>query len=547
MKILKVSNKINILQHSNQSKIYLLYQYFQPSDKLRFKEIIYCLKKNIENPFVEKIFLLNEKIYSKKELGGLSSDKICQIDVKDRLTFKMAFEFVEENKEKFPGFYCIMNSDIFFDNSIEKLKHTNLHETKSFMSLLRWEYNPKNIANSKLFGPRFDSQDTWIIHSNQNISEQMRKTLNFQFGKPGCDNKLIYLFYIFGYEVYNDPLCIKSYHVHSSKERSYTFKDSVLPPWGMISPYGVKFDKLVNTLGYDVKYCANKTENFSKINFEDNNKLHDYICTKLSHNENFYIPSISNIESNFAVFIEFLKKEPQNAFLQKQVIQYFNNHIIPLKNITGIMFKNIQEIMQYSTLYLSSFHGCTMYSMWEPNTEVYRMTLQSHDHIASMCKEAEPISNCVFDVFHYLNYPKVWTEALMNKKLLIVSPYANEIESNLSQREKVYGRDLFPYCSFVCITTPDAQNDGMKQDHAQVVQHFYKNCVKEQEYDVALINWEGYGNMLCKEIYGSGKSAIYISRVLQMYFGVYDTTWMKERPDIFKMYLNDGWNRIVKN
>ena len=98
------------------------------------------MKKNIENPFIDKIFLLNEKIYSKNYLGGLHSDKICQIDVKDRLTFKMAFEFVEENKEKFPGFYCIMNSDIF---SIIN-KHTNLHETKSFVSLLRWEYNAKH-------------------------------------------------------------------------------------------------------------------------------------------------------------------------------------------------------------------------------------------------------------------------------------------------------------------------------------------------------------------------------------------------------------------
>ena len=77
MKILKISNKLDVNQDHNQSKIYLLYQYFKPNDKLRFKEIIYCLKKNIENPFIDKIFLLNEKIYSKNDLGGLHSDKIC--------------------------------------------------------------------------------------------------------------------------------------------------------------------------------------------------------------------------------------------------------------------------------------------------------------------------------------------------------------------------------------------------------------------------------------------------------------------------------------
>ena len=53
----------------NNNPIYLVQQFFIHSNKERFKEIKYCLKQNIQLHFFEKIILLNEKIYSKEELG----------------------------------------------------------------------------------------------------------------------------------------------------------------------------------------------------------------------------------------------------------------------------------------------------------------------------------------------------------------------------------------------------------------------------------------------------------------------------------------------
>ena len=52
--------------------------------------------------------------------------------------------------------------------------------------------------------PRFDSQDVWIFHSTNSIEENQEKAFSFEFGKPGCDNKIIYLMKILGYEIYNE-------------------------------------------------------------------------------------------------------------------------------------------------------------------------------------------------------------------------------------------------------------------------------------------------------------------------------------------------------
>ena len=40
-----------------------------------------------------------------------------------------------------------------------------------------------------------------------------------------------------------------------------------------------------------------------------------------------------------------------------------------------------------------------------------------------------------------------------------------------------------------------------------------------------------------------GKSAIYVGGVLQMYFGILGNRWLKERPEIVKLYRNQHWTR----
>ena len=49
--------------------------------------------------------------------------------------------------------------------------------------------------------------------------------------------------------------------------------------------------------------------------------------------------------------------------------------------------------------------------------------------------------------------------------------------------------------------------------------------------------------MVCAEIYKLGKSAIYVGGVLQMYFGIYGERWLREFPEIMKLYLNNNWSR----
>ena len=76
-------------------------------------------------------------------------------------------------------------------------------------TLCRFEYDGKKkledcILKSK---PRFNCQDTWIVHSNfiKDIADNDLFKFNFNLGVPGCDHKLLYEMNNLGFTIYNNP------------------------------------------------------------------------------------------------------------------------------------------------------------------------------------------------------------------------------------------------------------------------------------------------------------------------------------------------------
>ena len=176
----QISDK-TIIEKEVNDEIILIQQFFIHSSTERYKEIKETLAYNVHNNCIDKIILLNERIYSSDELG-ISSDKIKQVNIKKRLTYKDVFDYartVGNNK-----YIILSNSDIFFDATIKRIKISGLTTNKKLFSLLRYEYKPGiPLKNCSLFGPRPDSQDSWIWHSKWKIPKDISKVLNIELGK----------------------------------------------------------------------------------------------------------------------------------------------------------------------------------------------------------------------------------------------------------------------------------------------------------------------------------------------------------------------------
>ena len=535
MKFLLQSNSVEqkTYKTNDKTQIHLFTQFFIHQNILRREEIRTCMKKNVENDSIYKIHLLNEKIYTDEEMGLSKNNRIVQTNIFRRITFKDIFKYIRKNNIQ--GYLVFANIDIFFDKTLDNLLVSQIDEKKQMFALLRYEYNGKSTLTSPIFGPRSDSQDTWIFHSNTIIIEQQEIIFSFEFGMPGCDNKFIYLMKILGYDIINDPSFIRTYHNHRSNIRSYGIKDVVPPPYGWISPSGYDDNAIL-----DVKIEELKKEN---IWFNDNDIIREYILLKLSSNEKFIIPRVSGIENNFAAFIAMY---PHCAEKDKRYIEsYLNNVTKTMKNNAGILVSNLNSIARYSKQYLDAFENCELFCGWEMNGVCYPHIKDSHDYIKKRFSSKKMVWSYALDVFHYV-HSNPWTHALKGKRILIVSPFEESILQQIPLRKKLFGGiDLFPDCTFITIKPPITQGNEKSREFHEELDDFYIRLDKLKDlYDVALLSCGGYGNIICNYIFTThNKSAIYMGGTLQMVFGILGRRWLLERPDVVRLYMNENWTR----
>jgi hypothetical protein len=202
-----------------------------PNDNKRLEELLFCLKKNISNSLIKNIYLLNEEFIDLSKYG-VSSKKIIQENINERLTYKKAFDYCN-------GFvkgelWILANADIYFNDTLAKIESYDLDNT--LIALLRYELNSSgelNIFTYKDTGkPRDDSQDAWIFKTPIISTTDM----DFHLGVGGCDNKIAHLFSKQDYRLLNPCSEIEITHKHAAKNKDWHHKALISPPWLKIKP-----------------------------------------------------------------------------------------------------------------------------------------------------------------------------------------------------------------------------------------------------------------------------------------------------------------------
>ena len=222
-------------------EIWAVSQYFKHKDKQRSQEIKQCLAINCSNPHIDRIVLLTEQDYSREWTGIPGATKIQQVIIRKRLTYANFLQYVHD-VIPYRVYVILCNSDIYFADSLTNLWKINL--TGRMLALLRWD--DTTTLNSKLsysdsvqlqlesrrkatlFGPRADSQDTWIF-----LSDSIKDTVwnyavfDFELGHPGCDNAFAGHILQHRFFISNPALTFKTYHLHNSAIRTYSKTDII--------------------------------------------------------------------------------------------------------------------------------------------------------------------------------------------------------------------------------------------------------------------------------------------------------------------------------
>jgi hypothetical protein len=508
--------------------IVLIQQYYLDDDFSRRAENKLCLLTNSQNSAITKIILLNEKLYSSEELG-VNSDKIEQVVIDKRLTYKNVFDYVSDNNIN--GYIVLANTDIFFDNTLANVMRTGISTSRQMFCQLRFEYESGlELDKCPLFGPRPNSQDAWIWHSNAKTTPKQRKVLDVKLGTPGCDNKIIYLFNLLGFACYNEPYLMKAYHYHESQVRTYDPSTTK-----SVKPHYYIYPVLPTSSG-------NHDQHHTFDIIRENDNLRRYVARKLTCGEPFILPRIAGVENEVAMrsIITLRNKDGQQSV--NNLVQDLKKMGPTMKCHAGIKFTGIDSVYKYAKMYMAAFHKCEKYFWWEPWGNVGASIPYSLEFMTENFQKPK-FDALALDVFNSIA-SEPWTLALKGKRVLIISPFVESFKEKVDKRTEIYGIDLFPDCELSFIKPPQTQGDS-QSDEFDVELHRFVNELEEikDTYDVALCSCGGYGNLVCSALFDMGKSAIYVGGVLQMYFGVYGERWLREHPDIMRMYMNRHWSR----
>ena len=505
--------------------INLFQQFYINKIDERQNEIRKTLLYNCNNNLINNIYLLNERIYTDEELG-VKSDKIKQIVIGKRMTYQDIFTFVENNN--IDGYIIISNSDIFFDKSIKNIQKCQVIKDKKVYCLNRFNFNSKNLSGLVLdLSGRPDCQDVWIYHSKFNNILFNKDIFDIELGTPGCDNKIIYLFKILGFNCYNEPEIIKSYHFHKIMTRNYD-QNTKRPnyPYYAIFPV-LKHDYIDN--------CRNKFNYLSFDINEENKKIYDYILTNINNNKKFIIPQITIPDNNLAFTGVVLSQNKNNNDFEK----FKEDLKVMVDRFVNI--NSLNDIQTYSRIYLETFHRCNTYIKWEPWGSVYSNTSQSHYFIEkNFVKNMNLWGESFYQFYNIHNNP--WSISLKGKKLLIISEFNNIIREKINNREKIYGIDLYPECEFIFI---DLLEEDKKLSYDILLKKIFNNINNlSDNFDVALLSCGGLSNLILSTIDDIGKSGIVVNSFLEISFGIYNSDFEERHKDIIKLYKNDYWTKF---
>lgn len=141
-------------------------------------------------------------------------------------------------------------------------------------------------------------------------------------------------------------------------------------------------------------------------------------------------------------------------------------------------------------------------------------------------------------------FAKPWSAALKGKKVLVVHPFDESIQSQYTNREALFNNpDVLPeFASLTCIRAVQSIA-GQKTEFETWFDalEYMKNQIKEADFDVAIIGAGAYGLPLAAFVKELGKIAIQMSGSTQILFGIKGKRW-EQIPEIAKLF-NEHWVR----
>lgn len=321
-------------------RIILVTPYFKAASSERQKELDECLSRNASCQYVNEIVLLIDDGH----VPSISSAKLSLVHLDHRPTYR---DWVDLALGYRNCIVVLANSDIYFDDSINNLA-TILQEPGNLVALTRYE----KVGNQLIPHPNPQwSQDVWAISSESLVNKTLLNSLNMPLGVPRCDNKIVYLFKMHGWDVYNPYQFVSTTHLHESQHRSYNKQSDITVVGGV--GYVYPTEQLSTPSRTDIHVWPVSSRGISSVKL--NKTLDEWLAkneSKPPARRQTFVPAIN------AILMPVIKREIP------ELVRYFSSTLSPVREDASLhMFLSIDQTWSESdkhrvlcSIHASPFH-----------------------------------------------------------------------------------------------------------------------------------------------------------------------------------------------
>lgn len=272
---------------------------------------------------------------------------------------------------------------------------------------------------------------------------------------------------------------------------------------------------------------------------KDTNKSSELIYNLLSGDKPCMIARFGDVELLTAV--NYLgvsaKKKDVIGYIQGKALGWWWDPFLVkrIRRNAGFFSNDETGLTRFSKMLIENMPLVDVLGSWVPEEKFFEKEL----------KGAAKVDLYTLDPY-FAEQP--WTRALAGKKVLVVHPFTDTIQSQYEKRELLFKNpDILP--QFELQTVRAVQSIGGVDNGFATwfdALDYMKAEIDKHDYDICLIGCGAYGFMLAAHVKKQGKKAFHLGGALQLLFGITGNRW--EAKDYHPKYpyytlMNEHWVR----
>jgi hypothetical protein len=276
---------------------------------------------------------------------------------------------------------------------------------------------------------------------------------------------------------------------------------------------------------------------------QDPDKVSEIIYNKLIDNKPCMIARFGSTELTTLVNYIGVEKNERNIskYIKGEALPWWwnENIILQMQQWSGFFPPTEANIVQFCQLMQEDMKWIDVLGSWLGDEHYFASKLSN-----SVSVELELLSP------YFSKDP--WTKALAGKKVLVVHPFAEQIEYQYQRRKLLFANpDIltdFELSTIKAVQSLGGEDNGFQNWFSAL--NWMKAEMDKQDFDICLIGCGAYGFPLAAHAKRAGKKAVHMGGGLQLLFGIKGKRW--ENPNYNKDYnyaalMNEYWVRPGEN